>query len=176
MVRHAFIVAAQEGRPLMKKRPTLQIAESSATVDGVPIIAPGAYPAKLDSVCAEVLSRMLNHERMTSLDAVQGASTTRLAAVVHYLGKKYGWAFESIDKAAGCRDGRIAWVSEYFLCASVIELAQARGAGAWCSQVQKARRLRRRHAPMAKRDAARMNAGRDARRNPNQADLFDNEG
>lgn len=176
MVGYAVPMVAQKGRPLMKKRPTQQIAELSTTVEDALVVAPGVYPAKLDSVCAEVLSRMLNHERMTSLDAVQGASTTRLAAVLHYLGKKYGWSFESIDKAAGCSDGRVAWVSEYFLCASVIEMAQMRGAGLWCSKVQKARRLRRRHAPIAKRDAARMNANRDTRRNPDQADLFEDGG
>jgi hypothetical protein len=153
-------------------RPTK--AESSVTRQGAQIIAPGGLPAKLNTVTAEVLCRLLNHERLTSLDAVSEASTTRLSAVTFYLCEAYGWAIEATDKAAGCRDGRVAWVSEYWLPAETIARAMAAGAGEWCTSVRAARRARRAHAARARREADRANAARRARReHPGQGGLFE---
>ena len=143
----------------MKKRPT-QNQESSATVEGAHIIAPGRLPSKLNTVVAEVLCRLLNQERLTSLDAVSGASTTRLSAVTFYLAEKYGW--------------RIAWVAQYRLDSEVITAAMAKGAGPWCLKVRAARLARRANAARAKLLADRANAARLTRRqHPGQAGLFD---
>lgn len=101
------------------------------------------FPPKLASVTAEVLVRLLNGERLTSLDAVAGASTTRLAAVVHYLTTAYGWPISSRDKAAACRDGRTAHVAEYFMPSSTIESAMATGGASWCASVRAARAAQR---------------------------------
>ena len=156
------------------KTPDTTKAASSAPGQGGQIIAPGGLPAKLNTVTAAVLARLLNHERLTSLDAVSEASTTRLAAVTHYLAKEYGWPIEAVDKAAGCRDGRVAWVAEYFLDPQVIARAMAAGAGDWCAKVRAARRARRAHAARARREAERANAARKARRNhPGQQGLFE---
>lgn len=154
-------------------RPTK--AESSVTPQGAQIIARGRLPVRTDTVRADVLCRLLNHERMDSLDAVSEASTTRLAAVVHCLCRDYGWAIEATDKAAGCRDGRVAWVSEYWLPAETIAAAMADGAGAWCDGVRVARRARRTKAAQAMREAARANAARRASRanHPGQSSLFE---
>lgn len=135
-------------------------AESSAARQGAQILVPGGFPTKLDTVTADVLARLLSHERMTSLDGVSEASTTRLAAYVHYLADKYGWPIEVRDKAAGCRDGRVAWVAEYWLRAEIIATAIAAGASEWCTKVGTARRARRANAAQAKRDAQRANAAR----------------
>ena len=149
-------------------------AVSGAARQGAQIIAPGGLPDKLNTVTAEVLARLLNHERLTSIDAVSEASTTRLSAVTHYLAKEYGWPIEAVDKAAGCRDGRVAWVAEYFLDPQVIAHAMAAGAGDWCAKVRAARRARRAHAARARREAERANAARKARRNhPGQQGLFE---
>ena len=157
----------------MKKRPT-QNQESSATVEGAHIIAPGRLPSKLNTVVAEVLCRLLNQERLTSLDAVSGASTTRLSAVTFYLAEKYGWPIVATDRAAGCRDGRIAWVAQYRLDSEVITAAMAKGAGPWCLKVRAARLARRANAARAKLLADRANAARLARRqHRGQAGLFD---
>ena len=148
--------------------------DPSATGQGAQIISPGEFPAKLNTVTAEVLARLLNHERLTSLDAVSEASTTRLSAITHYLGKEYGWPIEADDKAAGCRDGRVAWVAEYFLAPEIIARAMAAGAGAWCAKVRAARRFRRTQAAQARRSAARANASRGSGRSaPGQQGLFD---
>ena len=156
------------------KTPDTTKAVSSATRQGAQIIAPGGLPDKLNTVTAEVLARLLNHGRLTSIDAVSEASTTRLSAVTHYLAKEYGWPIEAVDKAAGCRDGRVAWVAEYFLDPQVIARAKAAGAGDWCAKVRAARRARRAHAARARREAERANAARKARRNhPGQQGLFE---
>ena len=158
------------------KTPDTTKAVSSATRQGAQIIGPGGLPAKLNTVTAEVLARLLNYERLTSLDAVDEASTTRLSAVTHYLGKEYGWPIEADDKAAGCRDGRVAWVAEYFLAPEIVARAMAAGAGEWCAKVRAARRSRRAHAAQARRDAERANAALKARRHhPGQQGLFEGD-
>ena len=156
------------------KTPDTTKAVSSATRQGAQIIGPGGLPAKLNTVTAEVLARLLNYERLTSLDAVFEASTTRLSAVAHYLARQYGWEIEAVDKAAGCRDGRVAWVAEYFLDPEIVARAMATGAGDWCAKVRAARRARSAHAAQAQRDAERANAARKTRRHhPGQQGLFE---
>jgi hypothetical protein len=172
VVRNAFPVAATlEGGEMNDARPSK--AESSAPGQGAPIIAPGGFPTKLGSVCAEVLARLLNHERLTSLDAVKEASTTRLSAVTHYLATVYGWPIVADDRAAGCRDGRVAWVAEYSLPSDTVARAMAAGASAWCAKVRAARRALRAKAAEAKRAAERANVVRKRRPHPGQSDLFD---
>lgn len=156
------------------KTPDTAKAVSSATRQGAQIISPGGLPAKLNTVTAEVLARLLNYERMTSLDAVDEASTTRLSAVTFYLAEKYGWPIEAMDKAAGCRDGRVAWVAEYFLDPEIVPRAMAAGAGDCCAKVRAARRARRAYAAQARREAEHVNSARSARRpHPGQQGLFE---
>ena len=156
------------------KRPTPQKAQSSVTRQGTQIIAAGGFPVKQNTVTADVLARLLAGERLTSLDTVHEASTTRLGAVVFYLANDYGWKIQSIDKAAGCKDGRMAWVSEYFLPAEIITRAVAAGAGEWCVTVRAARNKRRANAAQARREASRANAASSARRqHPAQWGLFE---
>lgn len=174
-MRFAHSLESEEGRSMTKKSARPSKAESGTTRKGAEIIAPGFFPVKQSSVCADVLARLLGHQRLTSLDAVTESSTTRLAAVVHYLAKSLGWHIESIDKAAGCRDGRVAWVSEYFLPAETIELAAAAGSGQWCAKVRAERALLRAKAAQARRDAKRLNAMRTRHAPPNQGRLFDGE-
>ena len=134
----------------------------------------GGLPSRKNTVTADVLARLLNGERLTSLDTVYEASTTRLGAFIFRLASDYGWQIESIDKAAGCNDGRVAWVSEYFLPAEVITRAEAAGAAAWCAEVRAERRKRRAHTAQAKREAIRANAAHQARRpQPGQWGLFE---
>ena len=105
------------------------------------------------------------------------ASTTRLSAVTFYLVGKYQWPIEARDKAAGCRDGRVAWVAEYLLSPEVITQAMAAGAGDWCAKVRAARLARRAHAAQARSDADRANAARNTRRqHPGQWGLFAQDG
>ena len=116
------------------------------------------FPSTHTSVTAEVLERLLNRERLTSIDAVAGASTTRLAAYVHYLGRTYGWPIVSQEKAVPCRDGRVAWVSEYHLPAAVVERAMAAGGAAWSDLVRAARAAQRSDAGDAEHRARQANS------------------
>ena len=155
-------LASVEGRKM--KTPDTTQAVSSVTRQGSHIIGAGDFPVKQNTVTADVLARLLTGERLTSIDTVYEASTTRLGAVVFYLIKKYGWQIESIDKAAGCKDGRVAWVSEYFLSNETRTQTLAAGAGQWCAAVRAARTKRRAHAAQARREASRANAARNAYR------------
>ena len=155
------------------KTPDTTKAASSAP-DTAQLTVPGNQPQRKNTVTAEVLARLLNHERLTSLDAVSEASTTRLSAVTFYLVGKYQWPIAARDKAAGCRDGRVAWVAEYLLSPEVITQAMAAGAGDWCAKVRAARLARRAHAAQARSDADRANAARNTRRqHPGQWGLFE---
>ena len=149
--------------------------EASAPGTGAAIVAHGAFPAKRATVTADVLARLLAHERMTGLDAVTDSSTTRLSAVVEYLTRKYAWTIERADKATGCRDGRVAWIRVYWLAPEVIAQALAAGAAAWCADVRAARLHLRTNAAQARRAAERANRARSNRPSPGQSGLFDGE-
>lgn len=137
----------------------------------------GSLPTRKDTVVAEVLCRLLAGEHMTSLDGVREASTTRLSAVVWHLEESFRWGIARRDKAAGCKDGRVAWVSEYFLTPETQAAAQARGVATWCREVRAARRALRLKAAVAARRASRLNAlaRRGLAINPAQRLLWDGE-
>lgn len=146
--------------------------KAGAPGTGAAILSQPGFPAKPNSVTAEVLSRLLRRERLTSLDGVSEASTTRLAAVVHYLETVYGWTIQRRDKATGCRDGRVAWVVEYSVSDEHIEAAMAAGAATWCASVRVARAERRVLAPWAYQQADKLNRKRAPIHNPAQGNLF----
>lgn len=140
---------------------------------GASIVTPGKLPHKRATVTAEVLARLLAGERLTGLTAVIDASTTRLSDVVFRLHRDYGWTVERADKATGCKDGRVATVSVYWLDSPVIVQARAAGAMAWCSEVRAARLQLRTKAAQARLVAERANRARIDRANPKQPGLFD---
>jgi hypothetical protein len=147
--------------------------EASAPGTGAAIVHPGTLPARQDTVTADVLARLLTGERLTGLDAVVDSSTTRLSAVVHRLESAYCWEIAREDRAAGCKDGRVAWVRVYFMARQVIALAAQAGAVAWCADVRRARAALRTEAAAARRAADRFNASRKTRPSLGQAGLFD---
>lgn len=154
-------------------RPSIK-TESSATVQGAPIVAPFGFPSKHDTVCAEVLRRLISGERLTGLDGVSEASTTRLSAHIFYLEEAYAWCIERVDKANGCKDGRVTFIKEYFLSPSVIAHAMARGAAQWCATVRIARLKLRANAAKARQQAKRANqAAAQRRQDAEQRALFD---
>jgi len=116
-----------------------------------------AYPKRPGSVCAEVLARLLSGEVMTAADALDGASTMRAAAHVHYLASEYGWPIEREDRAVGCLDGRVATVAAYKLPADCIRAAIAAGAGDWIEEVMTARAAGRAKTGDAHHRAAAIN-------------------
>lgn len=155
------------------KTPKSTKAELSVPAKGVSIINDGTFPAKCATVTAEVLARLLGHERLTGLESVHDASTTRLSAVVHYLAESYGWHITAEDKIFGCRDGRVSWVSEYHLPPKTIARAMADGAGDWCANVRKARAALCPKAAQDCRKAQALNAARKRLAPPGQMGLFE---
>jgi hypothetical protein len=143
--------------------------EAGTPGTGADIVNPGALLARRNTVIADVLARFLAGERLTGLDSVTDSSTTRLASVVHELGK-HGWTIKRDNLAAGCRDGRVATVSEYWLCPDQWAAALAAGAGAWREEVRDARRALREKAAQASTEAARVNASRQP-----QSPAFDDD-
>ena len=156
----------------MKNARNTQKSEASVAVEAAPIFACGELPVRKATVTAEVLARLLNHERLTGLEAVFDASTTRLAAVVKYLQKRYGWVISREDKVVGCSDGRVATVSEYFLLPEVIATAVTKGSDTWCTEVRAARLALRAKVAEAKRKADSLNAARRRHSLPGQLSLF----
>ncbi len=133
----------------------------------------GAFPTRHNTVTAEILARLIGGENLTGLDAVYCASTTRLAAVVDYLGTSYGWTIDRVDMDVGCNDGRVAVVRAYYLNRATIRRAFDAGALEFCRSVKDARAKTRKHANKAKAEADRRNAARIAARlDPNQGSLF----
>lgn len=103
------------------------------------------------------------------MDAVYCASTTRLAAVMEYLKKSYGWTIDRVDIDVGCNDGRVAAIRAYYLNRSTIRRAFDAGALEFCQNVKEARAKTRKHALKAKAEAAKRNAVRTAAKfDPNQ--------
>ena len=157
----------------MKKAPDTTKAASSAPATAQFTVT-GNLPKRKNTVTAEVLTRLLNGERMTSLDGVYEASTTRLSAVAFHLAERWDWAIQTTDKATGCNDGRVAWVVEYHLHPEAIAQAMQDGAGAWCAEVRKARLERRKKAAQAERAAAQANAAHRTRHfHIDQSSLFE---
>ena len=131
------------------------------------------FPTRHNTVTAEVLRRLLIGEGLTGMDAVFGCSTTRLAAVVDYLGTSYGWTIDRVDMDVGCNDGRVAVVRSYCLSRATIRRAFDAGALEFCRSVKDARAKTRRHANKARAEADKRNAARAAAKfDPNQVSLF----
>lgn len=132
-----------------------------------------AYPTRPSSACAEVLAHLLAGEVLTAGDTLSKAATMRAAAHVHYLVERYDWPILSEERATGCTDGRVALVAAYRLPADCIHAARAAGAGAWITQVRKARAALRAKAADSYRHAEAINKARARKPHPGQGDLFD---
>ena len=133
----------------------------------------GAFPVRHDTVTAEVLARLISGESLTGMDAVFCASTTRLAAAVHYLEKCHGWVIDRVNVDVGTKDGRIVVIRTYFLPRATIRKAFDAGALEFCRSVKAARAAKRKDAVKAKEEACKRNAARTAaKRDLSQGLLF----
>ena len=103
----------------------------------------GLFPVRRDTVRAEVFSRLIKGESMTSMTAVFDASTTRLAPQVHKLRTSYKWAIESVEQVVSTNDGRMAEVSAYRLPSQIAMEAMAQGGAEYCASVTAARQALR---------------------------------
>lgn len=138
--------------------------------------SPGAFPKRHGTVQAAVLAALLKQNTLTGMDSVFKQHTTRLGAIVHALSKQYGWHIERHDVATGTSDGRIAWISAYWLPQATIAKAFQMGAHTWIGEVHTARAKLRRQASDCKAAAMRINARRQLRnQDPRQSNLWGGE-
>jgi hypothetical protein len=145
----------------MKNAPTKNFSESALDKRHY---TPGQLPKRTDTVLAEVLTCLLESQELTGMDSVFGQNTTRLAAVIHALGKEYGWQIDRRDIDVSTNDGRVVTIVSYHLP----DEAAGTLAGPtpdWIEQVKAARsKLRKRGAEKAKADAAKKRGPRNKKR------------
>lgn len=135
----------------------------------------GQLPERKSTVTADVLAYLLEGKTITGMDAVFGQHTTRAAAFIHTLESRYGWTIDRQDVATGTNDGRIAWITSYWLSKGARETAFKAGARPWVEQVKAARAKLRTTAPKRKAEAARINKARKpitTRNTPRQFTLW----
>lgn len=133
----------------------------------------GTFPPRHDTVIAEVLCRLVSGEKLTGMDAVFNASTTRLSAFVFRLSAEYGWTIDHTDRDVGTKDGRVTWIRVYHMSQGAIHSANSVGGAAFCKSVVLARASRRKGAMNAKAQASARNARRDrAMFDPRQMSLL----
>lgn len=112
----------------------------------------GSFPKRHSTVIAEVLMRLLNGERLSGMDAVFDAHTTRLAAVIHNLIHGHQWDISHKDEVVQTNDGRVTEIRRYYLNPHIIATAMQAGGYEFCDSVTDARaNLRRSPQPMPTR-------------------------
>ena len=117
----------------------------------------GTLPARRNTVTAAVLASLLESKTLTGMDSVFKQNTTRLGAFVHRLERDYGWNIDRREIATGTTDGRIAFITCYWIAQSTIARAFEVGAREWIGSVNEARTERRKQSAKCKTEAARLN-------------------
>ncbi|MCX4146754.1 MULTISPECIES: hypothetical protein [Paraburkholderia] len=130
----------------------------------------GILPTRRNTVLAGVLAELLEGHTLTSMDAVFKQYANRAATVIHCLEARYAWNIERRDIATAVNDGRVVWVTAYWMTIHVREAAFKAGARAWIQKATSAANKRRKSASHAKSRAAKRNL---LRADPRQLDLFD---
>ncbi len=105
-------------------------ASDKTTIESAPEKAnytPGRLPTRKNTVTAEVITTLLESKVMTGMESVFKQSTTRLAAVIDYLERKYDWQIPRRSIAAGTKDGRVSYISAYWIPQALIEKAYVNG-------------------------------------------------
>lgn len=123
---------------------------------------PGTFPLKTNTIHADVLADLLDSQALKGMGCVVSQSTTRLSAVIHILGEKYRWPISRREVVDGTKDGRVSFVTEYWIEQDAIAAAFEQGAREWILSVRSARAHLRTRARRCKAIAERINARRDA--------------
>jgi hypothetical protein len=99
----------------------------------------GSFPKQRNTVTAEVLMQLLEGERISGMDAVFAANTTRLAAKIHHLINGHSWDISHTDEMIQTKDGRITEIRRYHLSKNIIAAAMQAGGLDFCESVREAR-------------------------------------
>jgi hypothetical protein len=155
----------------MKNAPTAYNDESAQDKRNYTV---GELPKRSDTVRSAALAAMLESSCLTGMDSVFAHSTTRLSAVVYALENRYGWTIQRHDVAVDTADGRVAWVTTYWLPQETIARAFEMGFREWIESVKAARAKRRKQASKKKMAAVQTSAVRNQLRkqDPRQGALW----
>jgi hypothetical protein len=111
-------------------------------------------PKRKSSVIATVLADLLSGGVINSIDSADDLSTTRLKDNISTLRKRYGWeAIESSPVAKATADGRVQWVSQYWLPINIIDAHSNEQTRNWIKEVRVARGNKRANYKFAKERA-----------------------
>ena len=154
--------------PALPKEKTSAPSERDSTI--------GTLPERRNTVTAAVLASLLESKTLTGMDSVFKQNTTRLGAFIHRLERDYGWQIDRREIATGTTDGRIAFITCYWLAQSTIAQAFEVGAREWIGSVNQARAEQRKQSGKCKTEAARLNAFRRRYKaqDPRQESLWGN--
>ncbi len=83
--------------------------------------------------------QLLKAARLSGMDAVFDASTTRLAVFIHSLKRKHRWDIDHTDEVIPTSDGRVTEIRRYHLSQDVIDTAMQAGGREFCESVADAR-------------------------------------
>lgn len=123
----------------------------------------GKLPTRKGSVVATVLAKLLKGQKLNSIELAAETQTSRLKDVVASLRQQHGWgAIRSERIALGTADGRVQWVSQYWLSAdALLEIDQSEIA-AWTKAVERERYVQRMNVKRAHRRAKACNARKNS--------------
>lgn len=139
----------------MENAPTTNSSESAPDKRDYTL---GAFPKRRNTVTADVIASLLESNTSTGMESVFTQSTTRLAAHIGYVTRKYNWTIERRDIVTGTNDGRTTWITQYWLPQETIAKAFEIGAREFIETVKTARAKQRQKAGKCKSEAARINA------------------
>lgn len=123
----------------------------------------GKFPARKSSLVSLVLAKLIVGEKLNSVDFAVQANTSRLKDLIASLRKQYGWcSIESNSIAKATPDGRVQWVSQYWLPHNLLDILNTPSNDGWVKSVCKVHRFRKLHAKAAFNRAMACNAKKTA--------------
>ena len=104
----------------------------------------GTLPSRKSSVVALVLAKLLSGQKVNAIDMAAEAQTSRVKDLIASLRRQHAWGSISSDRiAVGTADGRVQWVTQYWLSEEVLALARTLQNLDWVDKVFEARRIQR---------------------------------
>jgi hypothetical protein len=103
------------------------------------------FPARKGTVIAAVLAELLKGRMLNCISTAQEMQTSRLKDQIASLRKRYGWrSICSNSIAIHTKDGRVQWVSQYWLPITAPDRIDTAEIGTWIKAVEFERDLKRR--------------------------------
>ncbi len=124
----------------------------------------GIVPKRKSCLTSLVLAKLIAGEKLNSVDFALQANTGRLKDLIASLRKKHGWgAIESGSLAKATSDGRVQWVSQYWLPQDLVDILNTPIISDWVKCVRQVHRVRRLHSQFAFSRAIACNAKKNVR-------------